>query len=940
VPPALYACPSCGERVTDFLRQYAETELDGKYHVMALLGIGGMGEVYKAIHVHLDALRVIKLMRGNLVSEPGVRERFLREARLATRIQHQNVAALFDFSSLPDGSWYMVWEYIDGVNLAQFVRERGRLAPGHAVQLAIQALQGFDAIHRAGIVHRDVSPENMMITRLDDGTDRVKIIDLGVAKQQDDQGEQQTKTGVFVGKLKYASPEQLGSLKGGDKIDGRADLYSFGLVLYEMLAGVAPYQAETPHHYLMMHLSQPAPPIARVSPGSSVPPSLEAVVLKALEKNRANRYQSAIEFAQALSSLSLPVIDAATAIETLPPSSMIPTAMTPFPQSATPYPRPQTPSPELTRYRTTSETPKPGAPHRRNIDVDPAQARRRELLEQIQQLLAARQLQLADVTLQNLKMHLGVRAESDADFRRVRDELEQGASEAKRWYASEIQRARDGGQPKEVARLVEEREQTLGRRLSDPAVKLEAEQWLRRRSELLDKTRTWINAESYASAREMLEDLATHLGMGGVKDEEYLAVEQSFHHAMRETNARLAKSIAKAKDSRDVEGLQKLLAWRETKFGTRLEKDPAIGDAEEWLRQRRRASGPAFSQPTSGGRGGKIAAVLIFVALAGAGGWFYRDAILEKVEETAPPEATKAIREIAQPKPAPPPPPARRADAPPLLSDAVKASEGHAWTNPKDGAEYLWVPQTWLLIGCVSGDDACAADEKPAHTVGVAGFWMARDEVSIEAFAKWAAAAGVVAEPAPKGAVESGPDADSVGRKRKEGTSWASPQKKDQPGDPSWPVALVTWDEAAAYCKAAGGRLPTEAEWEAVARERDVRSVWPWGADAKAPAGVANTPGKGESFPAFAPVGSFPANRLGLRDVAGNVWEWTADWYAPDYYAKSPDEKVAGPESGELRVIRGGSWASGPAELRVSARRALAPAERSLTVGFRCVADE
>lgn len=926
--------------MTDFLRQYSETELDGKYHVMSLLGIGGMGEVYKAIHVHLDALRVIKLMRANLVAEPGVRERFLREARLATKIQHQNVAALFDFSSLPDGSWYMVWEYIDGVNLAQFVRERGRLAPAHAVQLAIQALQGFDAIHRAGIVHRDVSPENLMITRLDDGTDRLKIIDLGVAKQQDDQGEQQTKTGVFVGKLKYASPEQLGALKGGEKIDGRADLYSFGLVLYEMLAGVAPFQAETPHHYLMMHLSQAAPPIAKMSPGSSVPPALEAIVLKALEKNRTNRYQTAIEFAQALASIPLPLIDAATAVETLPPSAMLPTALTPMPPSATPYPKLQTPSPELTRYRP-SETPKPGTHHRKSIDVDPALARRRELLEQIQQLLAARAFQQADVTLQNLKMHLGVRAESDADFRRVREELDRGAADIARWYATEIQRARDNGQPKEVARLLDEREQALGRRLADPAVRVEAEQWLRRRSELLERARSWINAESYASAREMLEDLATHLGMGAVKDDEFLAVEQSFHHAMRETNARLAKSIAKARDARDVEGVQKLLAWRETKYGVRLEKDPAVLGAEEWLRQRRRASAPVLAQTSTKGRGGTIAAIVVGLAILGAAGWYFRDSIVQKVEEAAPPEATKAIREIAKPKEQPPPPPPPRpADAPPLLSEVAKAKEGSTWTNPKEGREYLWVPQTWLLIGCVSGDEACANDEKPAHTVGVRGFWMARDEVTIEAFSKWAAANGVVAEPAAKGTAETGPDAVAVGKKRREGTSWASPMKKGEPGDPAWPVALVTWDEAAAYCKAAGGRLPTEAEWEAVARERDVRSVWPWGGEERAPAGSANVPGRGDSFPAFAPAGSFPANRLGIRDLAGNVWEWTADWYGADFYSKSPEERVTGPEAGELRVVRGGSWASAGGALRVSARRALAPSERSLTVGFRCAVDE
>ena len=313
----MFACPRCGEQVTEFLRRYSETPLDGKYHMLSLLGVGGMGEVYKAIHLHLEALRVIKLMRANLVAEPGVRERFLREARLATKIQHPNVAALFDFSSLPDGSWYMVWEFIDGINLAKFVRERGRLQPGTAARLAIQALQGLDAVHRAGIVHRDISPENIMITRADDGTERVKIIDLGVAKASDDT-EQQTKTGMFVGKLKYASPEQLGALRAGEKIDGRSDLYSFGLVVYEMLTGIPAFQAETPHQYLVMQVSQAPRPMRQANPDANVPPSLEAVILKALEKNRNNRFQTAIEFADALAALPLDVIDTPTAVDALP----------------------------------------------------------------------------------------------------------------------------------------------------------------------------------------------------------------------------------------------------------------------------------------------------------------------------------------------------------------------------------------------------------------------------------------------------------------------------------------------------------------------------------------------------------------------------------------------------------------------------------------------
>src|SRR5437588_9355268 len=152
-----------------------------------------MGAVYKALHVHLDAIRVIKLMRATIAGDRDSHDRFLREARLATRIQHPNVATLFDFSALPDGSFYMVWEYIEGTDLRNFVLERQFLRPAAAVRLAVQALMGLEAIHRAGIVHRDVSPDNLMVTRDGHGLERIKIIDLGIAKQWDDAGDDPTK---------------------------------------------------------------------------------------------------------------------------------------------------------------------------------------------------------------------------------------------------------------------------------------------------------------------------------------------------------------------------------------------------------------------------------------------------------------------------------------------------------------------------------------------------------------------------------------------------------------------------------------------------------------------------------------------------------------------------------------------------------------------------
>jgi serine/threonine-protein kinase len=312
------ACPYCGEPITDFLRKYLEHPLDGKYQILSRLGIGGMGEVYKVLHLHLNSIRVIKLMRTSIAGEPGADDRFIREARLATRINHPNVAQLYDFSTLEDGSRYMVWEYIEGTNLHELIETHGPLSPKYAAQLAIEALHGLDAIHRAGIVHRDISPENIMIDRDEGGEQRVKLIDLGIAKQGDSTEANKTKTGMFVGKWKYCSPEHLGMLDAGERIDGRADLYSFGIVLYEMLTGVPPFQADTPHAYLMLHASEKPRALREVNPSMPSSPELEALIFKALEKDRKKRFASAREMAKALEEIEPSLDDRTGAPPPLP----------------------------------------------------------------------------------------------------------------------------------------------------------------------------------------------------------------------------------------------------------------------------------------------------------------------------------------------------------------------------------------------------------------------------------------------------------------------------------------------------------------------------------------------------------------------------------------------------------------------------------------------
>ncbi len=271
--------------------------LDGKYEIIERLGAGGMGEVYKVTHTYLGSVRVIKLIHPQISESRDAHERFLREARAATKVQHPNVATLHDFSGLPDGSHYMVWEYIDGENLAQRLRSHGTLPPREAVRIAIEALHGLEAIHRAGIVHRDVSPENLMITR---DTGAVKIIDLGVAKVEDPTEVSSTRTGIFVGKLRYAAPEQLGFLPEGERIDARADLYALAMVLFELLTGRPPYEAKSPHEYYIMHAREQPPKTVELPKGLPQGDALQQILERALARDRRDRFANAHEFAAAL----------------------------------------------------------------------------------------------------------------------------------------------------------------------------------------------------------------------------------------------------------------------------------------------------------------------------------------------------------------------------------------------------------------------------------------------------------------------------------------------------------------------------------------------------------------------------------------------------------------------------------------------------------------
>ena len=303
----LEQCPSCGDKVTNFQRTYSSRLIDGKYQILDRLGVGGMGEIFKVRHIHLNELRVIKIMRPNVAADDQGLQRFLQEARTSTMIKHRNLAMLYDFAQLDDGSYYMVWEFIDGVNIQKWIATNGPAPPRLTIEISVQALTGLDHLHSMGLIHRDISPENIMLSQDHHGKLLVKVIDFGIAKSlaegEGGPGQGLTQTGMFLGKLKYASPEQAGYLKEGEHLDPRSDLYSFGIVMYEMLAGRAPFQATNPHGYILKHVTEKPAPIIETNPQARVPAQLESLIMKSLEKSRDNRFATAADFANALEAI-------------------------------------------------------------------------------------------------------------------------------------------------------------------------------------------------------------------------------------------------------------------------------------------------------------------------------------------------------------------------------------------------------------------------------------------------------------------------------------------------------------------------------------------------------------------------------------------------------------------------------------------------------------
>jgi len=271
-----------------------------EFRIVERIGSGGMGAVYKAEQPEMNRFVAIKVLHRKYTDRTDLVSRFKREARAMSHLSHPNTARVFTYGQLDDGAWYIVMEHLEGKNLAQMVKLHGPFEPSRAIAIIVQVCGALEEAHRGGIVHRDIKPENIFLTRQGGIEDFPKVLDFGLAKVSERQMRPGsmvlTQEGMVFGTVEFMSPEQA----RGETLDGRADVYSLAVVLYEVLTGKLPFDAKEPLEFVNLHIKATPIPLADRARDREFPAGLQSVMNKAMAKKPDDRFQSAEAFGRSL----------------------------------------------------------------------------------------------------------------------------------------------------------------------------------------------------------------------------------------------------------------------------------------------------------------------------------------------------------------------------------------------------------------------------------------------------------------------------------------------------------------------------------------------------------------------------------------------------------------------------------------------------------------
>jgi serine/threonine protein kinase len=306
-PTEFVVCPT-DNTVLDVSRELGPgMTIRGKYLILDQIGEGGMGKVFSARHLAFNELRALKVINPLLAGDSTYFWRFKTEAVVARKLQHPNAVRIDDFDTTDEGLPFIVMELVEGEGLKSRIMRLGSLSVEDSIHIAGQTADALGAAHDLGIVHRDIKPENILLARTQAGQDLVKVADLGIAKVLGDGldlplGYTATRSGMIVGTPQYLSPEQATGIEAG-RIDGRADIYSLGMVLFVMLTGRLPFESDTPIGFLMHHVQTVPPDPREIRPDLPIPGELSSILHRMLEKDRNKRFATAHELSRALRGL-------------------------------------------------------------------------------------------------------------------------------------------------------------------------------------------------------------------------------------------------------------------------------------------------------------------------------------------------------------------------------------------------------------------------------------------------------------------------------------------------------------------------------------------------------------------------------------------------------------------------------------------------------------